>query len=239
MHSARRDVSAPSSHADDTVPSPNPRYRDSRDPGGPLGVVGVDVVIEAREIEKRYGARAVLRGLTFSLSRGGCLVVTGANGSGKTTLLRLLAGLAAPTRGTLSVDALRSRLGYLAHESLLYGELTGLENLELFGRLYRIPERRERIGMLLERFGIWEARGEPVAAYSRGMVQRLALCRTLLHDPDLLVLDEPFTALDEQGAELLDRELAALAPGTTLVVSTHDPERVAQLATSRLELALR
>ena len=119
---------------------------------GTLGVVGVDVVIEAHEMEKRYGARRVLRGLTFSLPRGGCLLVTGPNGSGKTTLLRLLAGLTAPTRGTLTVDAMRSRLGYLAHEPLLYRELTGLENLELFGRLYRIHERRERIGMLLERF---------------------------------------------------------------------------------------
>ena len=199
----------------------------------------MDVVIEAQEMEKRYGARRVLRGLTFSLPRGGCLLVTGPNGSGKTTLLRLLAGLTAPTRGTLTVDAMRSRLGYLAHEPLLYRELTGLENLELFGRLYRIPERRERIGMLLERFGIWEARGEPVADYSRGMVQRLALCRALLHEPELLVLDEPFTALDEQGAELLDRELASLAGEATLVVSTHDPDRMEPLVTSRLELALR
>ena len=144
--------------------------------------------------------------------RGGFLLVTGPNGSGKTTLLRLLAGLAAPTRGTLDGRRrARATSATSAHEPLLYRELTALENLELFGRLYRVPERRERIGMLLERFGLWEARGERVSTYSRGMTQRLALCRALLHDPALLVLDEPFTALDEDGAALLDRELAALA----------------------------
>ncbi len=199
----------------------------------------MDGVIRGEHIEKRYGSRPVLRDLSFTVERGGCLVVTGANGSGKTTLLRLLAGLTAPTRGTLAVDAERGRLGYLAHEALLYRELTALENLELFGRLYRIPERRERIGMLLERFGLWEARSERVADYSRGMVQRLALCRTVLHAPDVLVLDEPFSALDDEGAELLDRELEALAGTATLVVTTHDPDRVAGIASGWLALTAR
>jgi heme ABC exporter ATP-binding subunit CcmA len=196
----------------------------------------VTSVIAANGIEKRYGGRAVFRDLSFTLERGGCLLVTGPNGSGKTTLLRLLAGLAVPTRGTLTVSADRARLGYLAHEPLLYRELTAVENLDLFGRLYRVPERRERIGMVLERFGLWDARRERVADYSRGMVQRLALCRALLHDPELLVLDEPFTALDQAGAELLDSELDDLAARTTLVLSTHDPARVSSLATSRLAL---
>ena len=106
-------------------------------------------------------------------------------GRGKTTLLRLLAGLAVPTRGVLEVDVERAQIGYLAHEPLVYRELTALENLELFGRLYRVPERRERIGMLLERFSLWDARNERVSTYSRGMTQRLALCRALLHDPRL------------------------------------------------------
>ena len=194
-------------------------------------------MIRARRLEKRYGAKVALRPATFELPRGGRLLVTGPNGSGKTTLLRLLAGLAAPTRGELEVDAERGLLGYLAHETLLYRDLTALENLDLYGRLYRVPERRERTGMLLERFGLWDVRGERVAAYSRGMAQRLALCRVLLHEPELLVLDEPFTALDEDGAALLDRELADLAAGRTVVLSTHDPARVASLATSRLALA--
>ncbi|HZJ71069.1 MAG TPA: ABC transporter ATP-binding protein, partial [Planctomycetota bacterium] len=161
-------------------------------------------MIAARALEKRYGVRRALRPLDFRLERGGFLVVTGANGSGKTTLLRLVAGLAAPTRGELDVDADRGNLGYLGHEPLLYRDLTALENLDLYGRLYRVPERRERIGMLLERYGLWDVRAERVASYSRGMTQRLALCRVLLHDPELVILDEPYTALDAEGAELLD-----------------------------------
>lgn len=194
-------------------------------------------MISVRNLEKRYGRSRVLAGIDFELSHDGFLLVTGANGSGKTTLLRVLTGLVAPTRGTVEVGVDRGRLGFLAHEPLVYRELTALENLDLFGRLYRVPERRERIGMLLERFGLWEARSVRVAAYSRGMGQRLALCRALLHDPELLVLDEPYASLDEQGGALLDRELEELAGTRTLVVSTHDPARVERLATQRLALA--
>ena len=193
-------------------------------------------MIRARGVEKRYGRRRALRPLDLDVDRGGFLVVTGANGSGKTTLLRLLAGLAAPTRGRLDFDLDRGRLGYLGHEPLLYRDLTALENLDLFGRLYRVPQRRERIGMLLERYGLWDGRGERVASYSRGMTQRLALCRALLHEPELLVLDEPFTALDAEGAELLDRQLAELAGTSTVVLTTHDPGRVEPLASGRLVL---
>jgi ABC-type multidrug transport system ATPase subunit len=194
-------------------------------------------VIRARALEKRYGSRRALRPLDFELERGGFLVVTGANGSGKTTLLRLVVGLAAPTGGEVEVAADRGGLGFLGHEPLLYRDLTALENLDLYGRLYRVPERRERAGMLLERFGLWDVRADRVASYSRGMVQRLALCRALLHDPELLVLDEPFTALDAEGAELLDRWLRELAGSATVLLTTHDPERVAPLASGRLALA--
>ena len=194
-------------------------------------------MIRGRAIEKRYGRKRVLNGVDIAVPVGGFALVTGPNGSGKTTLLRMLAGLAVPSRGDLVVGADRSDIGYIAHEPLVYRELTALENLDLFGRLYRVPEHRERIGMLLERFGLWEARNERVAAYSRGMAQRLALCRTLLHEPDLLVLDEPYSALDEDGATLLDRELDALAASRTLVVATHDPERLAPLAMQRVALA--
>jgi heme exporter protein A len=194
-------------------------------------------VIRARALEKRYGRRRALKPLDLYLERGSFLVVTGANGSGKTTLLRLVAGLAAPTGGELDVDASRGELGFVGHEPLLYRDLTALENLDLYGRLYRVRERRERIGMLLERFGLWDVRAERVASYSRGMTQRLALCRALLHEPGLLVLDEPFTALDAEGAELLDQQLAELAGVATVLLSTHDPGRVEPLATFRLALA--
>jgi heme exporter protein A len=194
-------------------------------------------MIRARGLEKRFGDRDVLRGVDVDLPAGGFLLVTGRNGSGKSTLLRLFAGLLAPTAGRLEVDVDRARVGYVGHEPLLYRELTAAENLELYGRLYRVVERRERIGMLLERFGLWEARHQRVSTYSRGMQQRLALCRATLHDPDLLLLDEPFTGLDAEGAALLDRELAELAPARTVVVSSHQPQRLESIATLRLGLS--
>ena len=122
-------------------------------------------MIRARGLEKRYGQRRVLRGLDLDLAGDDFLLVTGPNGSGKTTLLRVLAGLASPTRGTLEIAVDRARLGVLAHEPLVYRELTAIENLDLFARLYRVPERRERIGMLLERFGLWDVRNERVGSY--------------------------------------------------------------------------
>jgi heme exporter protein A len=194
-------------------------------------------VICARALGRRFGEKRVLQDVDLDVPRGGFLLVTGPNGSGKTTLLRLVAGLLVPTAGELHVDAARERVGFLGHEPLVYRELTALENLDLYGRLYRVPERRERIGMLLERFGLWEARNRRAETFSRGMLQRLALCRTLLHDPELLVLDEPFSALDDEGVTLLDRELAEFRPTATFVVATHDPERLAPLATDRLAFA--
>ncbi len=193
-------------------------------------------MIRARGLAKRYGDRRVFAGVDLDLAAGGFLLVTGPNGSGKTTLLRVLAGLAAPTAGELQLPERRT-VGYLGHEPLVYRELTALENLDLYGRLYHLAERRERIGMVLERFGLWEARHESVASYSRGMTQRLALCRVLLHEPELLVLDEPYSALNEAGAELLDAQLAELRGERTFLLATHDPERVASLATGRLALA--
>jgi heme exporter protein A len=194
-------------------------------------------VLTTRGLGKRYGDKRVLQKVDLELPAGGFLVVTGPNGSGKTTLLRICAGLAQPSAGTVERAVTRGELGYLGHEPLVYRELTALENLDLYGRLYRVAERRERVGMLLERFGLWEVRHERVASYSRGMTQRLALCRVLLHDPALLVLDEPYTALDEEGAALLDAQLAELHGERTFLVATHDPARIESLASGRLALA--
>lgn len=186
-------------------------------------------MIAARGLGKRYGERRVFRDVDVELADGGVLLVTGPNGSGKTTLLRILARLALPSAGTLELPP-REAIGYLGHDPLVYRELTPLENLTLFGRLYRIDERAETVGMLLERFGLWEVRHERVSTFSRGMQQRLGLCRVLLHDPQLLVLDEPYNALDAAGAELLD---GVLDEPRTLVVATHDPQRVERRATVR------
>ena len=193
-------------------------------------------MIRARGVGRRFGEKRVLAGVDLDVGAGALLLVTGPNGAGKTTLLRLIAGLIVPTSGELEVAAGRARIGFLAHEPLVYRELTPLENLELYGRLYRVRERRERIGMLLERFGLWDARREQTSALSRGMLQRLALCRTLLHDPELLLFDEPFTALDAAGSELLLDELAADA-ARAIVVASHEPGRLGDRPTSRLSLA--
>ena len=194
-------------------------------------------MIVARGLGRDFGAKHVLRGLDLDVPRGGFLVVTGPNGSGKSTLLSLCAGLLAPTAGELAVAVDRGGIGYLAHEPLLYRELTALENLDLYGRLYRVPERRERAGMLLERFGLWDARRERVGSLSRGMTQRLALCRALLHEPDLLLLDEPHAGLDNEAAGLVDGLLTEVHGEKTVVVATHDPVRVRNLATEALALA--
>jgi heme exporter protein A len=194
-------------------------------------------MIRARALAKRYGAKRIFEGLDLDVERGGFVVVTGPNGSGKTTLLRLVAGLVLPSAGELRVAAERAQLGFLAHEALVYRELTALENLDLYGRLYRVPERRERVGMLLERFELWDVRNERTGSFSRGMLQRLALCRTLLHEPALLLLDEPFSALDAEGADLLERELAARSGAATFLVATHDASRLAPLATGGLAFA--
>jgi heme exporter protein A len=194
-------------------------------------------MIRAAGLEKRYGPKRVLEGLDFELERGGFLVVTGPNGAGKTTLLRLCAGLAVPTGGTLDVEPKRAAIGFLGHEPLVYLELTALENLDLYGRLYHMAERRERIGMLLERFGLWEARRERAAKLSRGQLQRLALCRAVLHKPELLILDEPFSGLDADGADLLDRELIGMRGRRTILVATHNLGRMTAIASGRLALA--
>jgi ABC-type multidrug transport system ATPase subunit len=194
-------------------------------------------LIRARDLGRDFGAKRVLRGLDFEVAAGELMLVTGPNGSGKSTLLSLCAGLLAPTRGELEVDVGRGEIGYLAHEPLAYRELTALENLDLYGRLYRVPERRERIGMLLERFGLWDVRHERVGSFSRGMAQRLGLCRALIHDPTLLLLDEPYSGLDSAAVELVDELLLEYSGEKTLVLATHGAHRVESQATQELALA--
>jgi ABC-type multidrug transport system ATPase subunit len=194
-------------------------------------------VIRARGLGRRFGDKRVLRDLDLDVQAGGFLLVTGPNGSGKSTFLALVAGLLAPTEGDIEVGVDRGRIGYLAHEPLVYRELTALENLDLYGRLYHVAERREHIGALLERFGLWEARHERVSAFSRGMQQRLALCRTLLHEPELLLLDEPYSGLDAGAAELVDSLLAEVAGERTVLVASHEPDRVRARASQELVLA--
>ncbi|MFQ5478461.1 MAG: heme ABC exporter ATP-binding protein CcmA [Candidatus Binatia bacterium] len=196
------------------------------------------MAIIARGLTRRFGKLRVLRGLDLEVERGRSLAILGSNGAGKTTLLRILAGLLRKDGGSYEVlgdkvpasPAHRRRVGMMGHETWLYGDLTAIENLEYYRRLYRVPDLG-RPAELLERVGLRSAAGRSVRGFSRGMSQRLALARALLHEPELLYLDEPFTGLDRQGARILSAVLEEQrAAGTTVVLVTHDFERAAAVA---------
>jgi heme exporter protein A len=184
--------------------------------------------IECSGLGRSYGERVALQDLTLALEEGRTLVVFGPNGAGKSTLLRVLATLLRPHAGTarvlgreLPADgwAVRGRIGFVGHEPLLYRELTGRENLRHAARLFGVDGVRTE--ELLERVGMERRADEPVRTLSRGMAQRLAICRATLHDPELLLLDEPLAGLDPAAIELV----SPLVHGQTRVVTSHDPER--------------
>ncbi len=188
--------------------------------------------IETDGLGRRYGERAALEDVALELDEGATLVVFGPNGAGKSTLLRILATLLRPTAGAARVLGhdvrrdgwrVRGRLGYLGHDPLLYGDLTARENLEYHARLHGLPGGgRARIEELLAQVGLARRAEDRVHSYSRGMVQRLAVCRAVLHDPDVLLLDEPRANLDPAASELMD-PLIGRASGRTRVVTSHDP----------------
>ena len=190
---------------------------------------------------RRFGERAALQGVDLRVAAGAFLLVTGPNGAGKTTLLRVLATVIRPSEGRVAIaghelpraaHAARPLVGYVGHGPLTYPGLTALENLALYAALYGVPA--ERIGPALERVGL-ASRGRDVAAeFSRGMSQRLALARALLHAPALLLLDEPTAGLDSGGQEVLREVLAE--PGRTVVVSTHEPDWFDGLATGQVRI---
>jgi heme exporter protein A len=184
----------------------------------------------------------VLRGLDLDVARGEFLTLLGPNGSGKTTLLRILSALARPTSGSVKIggwelpgeaDYVRAQLGVVSHLPLLYDTLTAEENLLFFARLYNIPasEQRARVESVLRRVGLWKRARDVVMTYSRGMQQRLAIARAILHDPAVLILDEPYTGLDQDAAALLDVLLREVAvTGRTVIMTTHDLQRGHALA---------
>jgi heme ABC exporter ATP-binding subunit CcmA len=196
--------------------------------------------LEVSGLKKSFGFKLVLRGIDLVLERGARVALLGANGTGKTTLLRILAGLTRPSAGSVSIDGrdsvrdaqqLRRLVGFVGHQPYLYDELTALENLLFFGRIYGVSNAREHAGELLKRVGLAKRAQERVSALSRGQVQRLSLARALLHAPGLLLLDEPDTGLDEEGNALLEMLLLehAEAGGTTLF-TTHALERALKLS---------
>lgn len=200
-------------------------------------------MITVKKLVKRFGPVTVLRELDFNVDPGEFVALLGPNGAGKTTLLRILSSLVRPTSGSVKVASfylpsqgafLRAKLGVVSHQPLLYGDLSARENLLFFSKLYSI--RQERIDEVLDLVGLLPRKDDLVRTFSRGMQQRLAIGRAILHNPTILLLDEPHTGLDQAAGEILDRILQEVAlEGRTVVMTSHNLIRSAELA-SRLVL---
>lgn len=196
--------------------------------------------LEAHGISKFFGDLTALRGVRLSMEPGDSVLLYGPNGAGKTTLLRTLAALARPNEGHVSFagrnltensQTAKAAIGFVSHATLLYGELTGRENLRFYGRLFGLRQLEVQIDRTLELFDVRHRADEPVRALSRGLQQRVSLARALLHDPEFLLLDEPFTGLDAEASRKLQKLLARLPEeGKGLVFSTHDFGQGASIA---------
>jgi len=204
-------------------------------------------LLAATGIKRAFGSARVLRGVDLSIDPGSLQLILGPNGAGKTTLLRILAGLTRPSAGDVRIDGhslreaqeLRRRIGLLSHQSLLYDDLTPLENLTFVARLYDLSGPAEAARAAIGAVGLTERMNEPMRRLSRGMVQRVAIARALIHQPTVLLLDEPFTGLDPRAAEQLVAMLSArLAAGTGVVLVTHSPGEAWSLA-SRVSVLVR
>jgi heme exporter protein A len=205
-------------------------------------------VIEVRKLVKRFGPKVVLRGLDFCVQPGEFVALLGPNGAGKTTFLRILASLSRPSKGEVTLmgmrlprqaGAVRQRLGVVSHQPLLYGDLTAEENLRFFGRMYGVVDLNHRIAEMLDLVGLTPRKGDLVRTFSRGMQQRLAIGRAVLHDPDIMLFDEPHTGLDQDACTMLDDVLRDVAArGRTVVMTSHDLARAVDLA-SRFDVISR
>jgi heme exporter protein A len=192
-------------------------------------------MIRITKLIKNYGPHPVLRGVSLHVPRGEFLTLVGPNGAGKTTLLRIIATLGQATAGEVRVggwplptaaDRVRPHLGLISHQPLLYAELTAEENLRFFARMYGLAGPAGRIDEVLESVDLSGRRHDPVGEFSRGMQQRLAIARAILHQPEILLLDEPYTGLDQSAAAMLDEVLHSVATaGRTVVMTTHDLAR--------------
>ncbi len=189
---------------------------------------------------KRYHFRPVLDQLSLTLDDSSFCLLIGANGAGKTTLLRILAGLARADEGEISIGAnhnfsdhlLRLNLGYVGHEPMFYNDLTAVENLRHYAHLYLLTDAEEKINQTLHLTGLSQYQGQPLRTFSRGMQQRLSLARALIHNPSILLLDEPYTSLDPLAAKFLDNQLHGLQkPGRTILLAAHRPQRLLPIAT--------
>ncbi len=197
-------------------------------------------MIIVTKLIKRFGPKTILRGLDFHVEPGEFVALLGPNGAGKTTFLRVLASLSSPTMGKVQISgyqlpqqaaAVRRRLGVVLHQPLLYGDLTAEENLLFYGRMYALDDLDSRIGRTLDLVGLANRRRDMVRTFSRGMQQRLSIARAVLHDPDVILFDEPYTGLDQDASAMLDDVLRRVAAqGRTIVMTSHDLVRTAELA---------
>lgn len=198
-------------------------------------------MIAVKKLVKRFGLKTVLRGVDFEVQPGEFVALLGPNGAGKTTFLRILASLSRPSLGDVRVAGyrlpheaaqVRARLGVVSHLPLLYGDLTAEENLRFYARMYNILDSELRISEVLEMVGLEARRRDLVRTFSRGMQQRLAIGRAVLHDPDVVLFDEPYTGLDQDASAMLDEVLQTVAAkGRTVVMTSHDLARAEDLAT--------
>ena len=198
-------------------------------------------MITVKKLVKRFGLKAVLRGVDFDVRPGEFVALLGPNGAGKTTFLRILASLSRPSLGEVTVAGhklpgeaaqVRARLGVVSHLPLLYGDLTAEENLRFYSRMYGVLDYETRITEVLSMVGLESRRRDLVRTYSRGMQQRLAIGRAVLHDPEVMLFDEPYTGLDQDASAMLDDVLKTVAAqGRTVVMTSHDLARAEDLAT--------
>lgn len=198
-------------------------------------------MIETRKLVKRFGLKVVLRGVDFNVQPGEFVALLGPNGAGKTTFLRILSSLSRPSLGEVKVAGfglpneaaqVRAKLGVVSHLPLLYPDLTAEENLRFYARMYGIQDQEERITEVLKMVGLENRRRDLVSTFSRGMQQRLAIGRAVVHNPEVMLFDEPYTGLDQDASEMLDDVLRSVAAkGRTVVMTSHDLARAEDLAT--------
>jgi len=197
--------------------------------------LALQAALQAEDIRKTFGHFTALAGVTLEVRRGEFVALFGRNGAGKTTFLKIAATLMRSTHGKLRIHGIdiseeaekaRAKIGFLSHNTYVYRDLSPLENLRFFGRLYGVADAEDRIPQLLERVGLRRRANDPVRAFSRGLHQRIGIARVFLHRPSLVILDEPYTGLDANAVQMLDELLdETIAGGNTVILTTHDLEQ--------------
>lgn len=202
--------------------------------------------IEASHLTKAFGARKAIDDVSFALPEGSFLSIFGPNGAGKTTLLRMLSTLSRPTSGTVSIagieakekpDEVRERVGLISHLPMLYPDLTAEENLMFYARIYGVDDPQDRVDYLLDAVGLAHRKLDTIRTFSRGMAQRVSIARALVHDPAIVLLDEPYSGLDPHAVEIFDDLIGSVRAGRTFVMVSHDLAKGFAMCTHALVLA--